>query len=158
MEINIWQILFQIFNFGLVMFLLNKVLYKPVMKMLDDRAKKINEGMSQAEKNLKAGEELEKMKKLELTKARKEAAAIMSKAEADARVKADTLIGEAKKKAKDEAAKLLDNANKEIESNHAKLEKKAVELALAMTKATLANSLSSKDVETITTGMLKAIK
>lgn len=158
MEINIWQILFQILNFGVVMFLLNKVLYKPVMKMLDDRAKKINDGMSQAEKNLKAGEEIEKTKKAEITKARKEAAAIMSKAEADARLKADSLIAEAKKKAKEEAAKLLDSANKEIESNHAKLEKQAVELAGAMTKAALAKSLSAKDVDAITAGMLKAIK
>ena len=84
MEINIYQILFQILNFGVVMYLLNKVLYKPVMKMLDDRAKKINEGMSQAEKNLKAGEEIEKTKKAEVSKARKEASSIIAAAEVDA--------------------------------------------------------------------------
>ena len=57
MEINLYQVLFQIFNFGVVMYLLNKVLYKPVLKMLDERAKKINEGMALADKNLKAAEE-----------------------------------------------------------------------------------------------------
>jgi len=33
----------QLINFGLLIFLLNKFLYKPLIKMLDDRKKKIAE-------------------------------------------------------------------------------------------------------------------
>lgn len=156
MEINISQILFQIFNFGVVMYLLNRVLYKPLMKMLDDRAKKINDGMAAAEKNLKASEESEKSKKTEIAKARKEAANIISAAEQDAKAKASEIVKTAEQKAKAEIAKLKTNAQKELESERAKLQKEASTLASAIAKKTLAETLSVKDIETITSKILKS--
>lgn len=114
MEINIWQVLFQAVNFGVILFVLNKVLYKPVMKMLDDRAKKINEGMAAAEKNLKEAGEIEKLKKAEVAKARKDAAAIIRQAEVEAKKAADSILEASKKKAKDEAERIVKNAESEI--------------------------------------------
>lgn len=155
MEINIYQILFQILNFGVVMYLLNKVLYKPVIKMLDDRAKKINEGMSQAEKNIKAGEEIEKTKKAEVNKARKEAGSIVAAAEVDAKKKADEIIKKAHEKAKEEVANMTKAAEKEIENAKAKLQKEAATLAAAMAKKALEGALTAKEVEAVTAKMLK---
>lgn len=155
MEINVYQILFQIFNFGVVMYLLNRVLYKPVMKLLDDRAKKINEGMSQAEKNLKAGEEIEKTKKAELAKARKEATALLSTATADARRKADEIIKKAHDKAKEDVAKLTASAEKELAQSKARLEKETVSLAGALAKKALEGALSAKEIEAITSKLIK---
>lgn len=155
MEINIYQILFQILNFGVVMYLLNKVLYKPVIKMLDDRAKKINEGMSQAEKNIKAGEEIEKTKKAEVNKARKEAGSIIAAAEVDAKKKADEIIKKAHEKAKEEVANMTKAAEKEIENAKAKLQKEAATLAAAMAKKALEGTLTAKEVEAVTAKMLK---
>lgn len=155
MEINIYQILFQILNFGVVMYLLNKVLYKPVIKMLDDRAKKINEGMSQAEKNIKAGEEIEKTKKTEVNKARKEAGSIIAAAEVDAKKKADEIIKKAHEKAKEEVANMTKAAEKEIENAKAKLQKEAATLAAAMAKKALEGTLTAKEVEAVTAKMLK---
>jgi len=120
MEINFLQVLFQVVNFGVILFLLNKILYKPVLKLLDDRAKKINDGMYLAEKNIKEAGETEKLKKAELAKARKEASAIIVLAEKDAKSVADSIIREARAKAKAEAVAILDGANKEVEHNQAK--------------------------------------
>ena len=156
MEINIYQVLFQIFNFGVVMYLLNKVLYKPVLKMLDERAKKINEGMALADKNIKAADESEKSKKSEIAKARKEASAILATAEKEAKAKADKIIAEAKAKAKAEAAAMMDSAAKEIESNKAKADKAIATLAIKQAQVALGGSLSAKEIEAITTSMLKA--
>ncbi len=156
MQINIYQVLFQIFNFGVVMYLLNKVLYKPVLKMLDERAKKINEGMALADKNMKAAEDAEKSKKAEIAKARKEASAILAAAEKDGKAKADKLIAEAKAKAKAESAAMIESANKEIESNRAKAEKQIAQLATKQAQKALGGSLSAKEIESITTSMLKA--
>lgn len=156
MEINIYQVLFQIFNFGVVMYLLNKVLYKPVLKMLDERAKKINEGMALADKNIKAAEESEKSKKAEIAKARKEASVILATAEKEAKAKADKIISEAKAKAKAEAAAMMDSAAKEIESNKAKADKAIAALATKQAQLALGGSLSAKEIEAITTSMLKA--
>ena len=156
MEINIYQILFQIFNFGVVMYLLNKVLYKPVLKMLDERAKKINEGMALADKNIKAAEESEKFKKAEIAKARKVAGEILATAEKEAKAKADKIISEAKSKAKAEAAAMMDTAAKEIESNKAKADKAIATLATKQAQLALGGSLSAKEIDSITTSMLKA--
>lgn len=156
MEINIYQILFQIFNFGVVMYLLNKVLYKPVMKMLDERAKKINEGMALADKNVKAAEDAEKTKKSEIAKARKEASVILATAEKEAKAKADKIISEAKAKAKLEAASILNATAKEIESNKAKADKQMTTLAVKQAQVALGGSLSAKEIEAITNSMLKA--
>jgi F-type H+-transporting ATPase subunit b len=49
----------QLINFGLLVFLLNKFLYKPLIKMLDDRKKKIAEA---AENNTKIETQLAELK------------------------------------------------------------------------------------------------
>lgn len=156
MEININQILFQILNFGVVMYLLNRVLYKPVLKMLDERAKNINEGLAMADKNMKEAQDADKAKKSEIAKARKEASAIIATAEKEAKAKADKIIAEAKAKAKAEAATMIDAASKEIESNKAKAEKAIAALAIKQAQHALGGSLSSKEIDSITSSMLKA--
>ena len=158
MEINIWQVLFQAVNFGVILFVLNKVLYKPVMKMLDDRAKKINDGMAAAEKNLKEAGEIEKLKKAEVAKARKDAAAIIRQAEVEAKKAADSILEASKKKAKDEAERIVKNAESEIAAAKKAMEGQAVELALAMAKKALAAALTAAETEKITKAMLKELK
>lgn len=122
--------------------------------MLDDRAKKINEGMSQAEKNLKAGEEIEKTKKAEVSKARKEASAIITAAEVDAKKKADEIVKKAHEKAKEEVASIIKAAEKEIENAKAKLQKESATIAAAMAKKALEDALTTKEIEAITKKLL----
>ena len=156
MEINFLQVLFQVVNFGVILFLLNKILYKPVLKLLDDRAKKINDGMYLAEKNIKEAGETEKLKKAELAKARKEASAIIVLAEKDAKAKADSIIREARAKAKAEAVAILDRANKEVEHNQAKNAKQMGILATKQLESALGKTLTAKEINAITVAMLKA--
>lgn len=47
--INLPQLIAQIVNFTLLLVILRLVLYKPILKMLDDRKQKINEGLNAAE-------------------------------------------------------------------------------------------------------------
>lgn len=154
MEINIWQVLFQALNFGVVFFLLNKLLYKPVTKLLDDRAKKINESMALAEKNAKIVEEADKLKKAELAKARKEAMAIIRTAEADAKKSADQLIEKAKAKAKEEANRILSNADSELATQKKAMESQVVELAVALAQKSLMQAVSQAEAQKITKAIL----
>lgn len=158
MEINIWQVLFQAVNFGVILFVLNKVLYKPVLNLLDDRAKKINEGMALADKNLKAAGETEKLKKEAVASARKEAASIVRTSEADAKKAGEVIIETAKEKAKIEAARILKNAESEVATKNKALEAQVVELAAAMAQKALSASLSSVDAEKITLAILAKSK
>jgi len=47
--IDLKILLAQLVNFGILIFLLSKFLYKPVLKMLDQRKKKIAESIKKAE-------------------------------------------------------------------------------------------------------------
>ena len=158
MQINIWQVLFQAFNFGLILYVLTKYLYKPLMKLLDDRAKKINEGLAAAEKNLKAASESEKIVKAELGKAKKTAATILADAEKEAKIKGAEIVEQARVKAKAEADKIrADIAGEQAELDK-QIEKKATVLATAMVKKALAETLTAKDSEKITSAIIAKLK
>ena len=158
MQINIWQVLFQTFNFGLILYVLTKYLYKPLMKLLDDRAKKINEGLAAAEKNLKAASESEKIVKAELGKAKKTAATILADAEKEAKIKGAEIVEQARVKAKAEADKIrADIAGEQAELDK-QIEKKAAVLATAMVKKALAETLTAKDSEKITSAIIAKLK
>ncbi len=158
MQINIWQVLFQAFNFGLILYVLTKYLYKPLMKLLDDRAKKINEGLAAAEKNLKAASESEKTVKAELGKAKKTAATILADAEKEAKIKGAEIVEQARVKAKAEADKIrADIAGEQAELDK-QIEKKATVLATAMVKKALAETLTAKDSEKITSAIIAKLK
>lgn len=47
--LDIRLLLAQIVNFTILLFILNKVLYKPLMRLLDDRSKKVNESLKKSE-------------------------------------------------------------------------------------------------------------
>lgn len=157
MEINFLQVLFQAVNFGVILFVLNKFLYKPIKKVLDDRQDKINEGLKAAEKNLKAQDELEKTKKQELAKARREAAKLVSDAKKDAKLQADSIVKDAKDKASQEAARIIQSAKESAKSAEADMAASVKELTIASTRKLLGSTLSDAEIKKITTAMIKKL-
>lgn len=158
MEINISQVLFQAVNFGIIMFVLNKYLYKPVKEMLENREKKINEGLAAAERNLKAEADVEKRKKDELGKARREAAKIIADAKIEAKKQAEAYLEKAKAEAKKEAGHILDAAQTSVKEEKRALQSSLKDLVVETTKKLLAETLTAKEVEKITSGMVAKIK
>lgn len=158
MEIDIKQVLLQIANFSVLMFIMNKYLYKPVLKVLKQRENKINDGLSSAEKNIKAEEELGKAKKSVLSKARREAAKILSDAKADAKTQSKAMLIEAKKQAKDELAKQEKKAQQASQSRVNEQDSKLAKLTMATVETLLRDSLSAKDVERITKETIKNLR
>lgn len=153
MEINIWQVLFQAANFGVILYVLAKYLYKPLMKLLDERAQKINEGLLAAEKNVKSAAEAEKSVKAELARAKKSGAGIISEAEKEAKTKAAQIIEDARAKAKAEAAKILSDAHVGSDAFDKKVKVEAGKLATNMVKEAL-KSLPAKEAEKITSSII----
>lgn len=89
----------QIVNFTILLVLLQKFLYKPILKVLDERKKKIA-------KSLKDAEEIEK--RLEQSSIEQEK--LLDKA----RIEAGTMIREAKEEAKALSEKTLTEANSQV--------------------------------------------
>lgn len=107
--IDLKLIIAQIVNFLILFLLLSKFLYKPIVKMLDDRKTKIEKGLSDSEAATKqlenANSEAQKIK----DKAFAEADDIMKTAKKDGDEKAVAIL----KKANEQADKIVKNANEE---------------------------------------------
>ena len=93
-------------NFGILLIVLWKFAYKPVLKMLDDRAAKITENVKNGEKIEKELAETEKTKTSLLKKAQIESDQIVN----DARTKAKGIEKDATAEASAKAAKIIEDA------------------------------------------------
>lgn len=137
--------LIQLINFSIMVFVLGKLLYKPIIRVLSERKKKIEDGL-----------EYETKMKSELLATERKRAEILDKAADEAK----KIIEEGKKlgkkteaeilvKAADEAAAIVAKGKKEIESERAEMEKslrsKTTEIASAMVEKLLSQVLSGSD-------------
>lgn len=107
MDIQLSQILFQIINFSVVLGALIFLLYKPVLKIFEERSKRIEEGQKAAEAAIMTRDEIDKEKKKMESDLKKERSKIIIEAQEDAKEKAREIIETAHKEAKEEKAKLL---------------------------------------------------
>lgn len=58
MSVDIFTIVIQIFNFLILIFILNKIIYKPLIKLMKDRKEYITDSINDADKKLKEAESL----------------------------------------------------------------------------------------------------
>jgi len=107
--INLLSFIAQIVNFLIVMLLLWKFAYKPVLKMLDERKMKIEQGLEDAEKAGKDRGEAELEAEKIREKAYKEANEILKNAKDAANAEAGELV----KKASDQADRIMKSAREE---------------------------------------------
>lgn len=95
-----WKLLLaQIVNFFILLVVLKKFAYGPIMNILKERKKRIEEGLLAAEESQKKLGEAEKEKEAILTEARKESLGIIQKSEVTAKKKEGQILAEASKKA-----------------------------------------------------------
>lgn len=96
MDIQIPQILFQLINFSVVLGLLTYLLYKPVQKVLDERAQRVSESLKEAELVAEEKEKLQTLKAKTKREAEKEAARILEDAQKLAAKRKQQLAAETK--------------------------------------------------------------
>ena len=155
--INPILLLAQIVNFAILLFLLKRFLYKPILKSLDERKSKIA-------KSLKEAEEIEK----KLQKISEEQAAILGKA----RTEASQIISEAKDETKQltekslaqtkESVQQLLNTNKKriaLEKDQMMLDakKELTELVIATTAAVAKKSVSETSDKKLVTEAIESL-
>lgn len=123
----------QIINFLLLVAILTKVAYKPLMKALDERRNRIEASIDQADRAKKEAEEFKREYQEQLAKARTEAQNIVEKATRLAEQTKDEIVTAARA----EHAKLLKEAQDEIsrERERALSELRGEVVALSMAAA-----------------------
>lgn len=140
----------QIINFLVLLFVLYKFAYGPVLNMLDKRAKKIEKGLKDAEEAKRKLDEIENSEKEILNKAKKEAQAIIKKSEEAALRSAK----EIEISAKDQSERIITEAKKQIDHEKDKVIKEAKSeiagLVVSATEKIIGERLNSdKDKELI---------
>ncbi len=139
--INVTWLLAQIVNFGVLLFILWRFAYKPVLGMLNARKQKIQESLEYAEKVKQdaAAQQKEFERKLDETRRETQAAAA-----------AAAQVGEKEREiilaqARDEARKLIDQARAQIEYERkqmlSELREQVVRLSILATHKVVSTSL-----------------
>jgi F-type H+-transporting ATPase subunit b len=108
---NLPALIAQLVNFGLLLILFSVLLYKPLLKVLDERKKRIQEGLEASEEAKRRLAETEQEVARELERARQEGQALVAQAQQiSARIQE-----EARQSARAEAEQLLERARAEIQ-------------------------------------------
>ena len=116
-HIDLKMMIAQVVNFAIVLFVLYKFAYGPLVKTMADRTNKIEKGLKDAEEARKKLEETEAKEKEALGKARKEAQIIIDSAEKTALKNKEEFLNEAKKKSEE----IVANTQKQLEEEKKKM-------------------------------------
>ncbi|HPN96630.1 MAG TPA: F0F1 ATP synthase subunit B, partial [Candidatus Moranbacteria bacterium] len=140
----------QIVNFTIVLLVLYKFAYKPILKTLNERTSKIEKGVKDAEEAKKKLEEVSIEEKEILKKAKIESQEIIKKAEETAKKEAENISVEAKK----QTEKMIVDAQKSIEQEKGKMmaevKSEIAGLVVAATEKLIGEKMSSdKDKELV---------
>lgn len=129
----------QIVNFLILAFIFKKFLYKPILKTLKERQKKIAKGLEDAETAAKDKADAEAQKEVILVKASKEAEKIIDDTKKGAEELKDKIIAEAR----NEAEKVIAAAKKEVDNQMDEMEKRAKKASLDNSVAILEKVLDT---------------
>lgn len=139
-----WKLLIaQAINFFILLFLLKKFAYGPILKMLRKRREEIEGGLKASKEAKERLERAEELKEATLQKARVEGLAIVGQAEKTAKTKQDEIIQGGHRKAE----ALVTDAKKIIEEEKAKMGEEVYQSAEALIKLGLEKVLGRMSVK-----------
>jgi F-type H+-transporting ATPase subunit b len=140
-------LLAQIFNFFVLLFLLRRFLFKPMVNMLETRKQRIADGMQAAEMARREAEAERAQLQAQIDAERREA---MERVAAASK-RGETLAAEIESSARQDAQKILDDARNEAVRERERIISEAqdqiAELAMLAAEKVLGRELSSRDTQ-----------
>ncbi len=124
-----WTLIVQAVNFLIFMVLINKFLFQPLLRLMEEREKELNGIYSEAEALKVKAEQLLKEVEETLSKAKEEAKKIIDAAVKEAREEKERIISQAQEEASIKVEKAKEEIWQAFESEKAKLEAEAEKLA-----------------------------
>jgi len=152
--IDLKLLIAQIVNFGIVLFVLYRFLYKPLLKAMQARTEKIEQGVKHAEemsqkiaeieeRSQKAKETAEKEALRVIQEAKKEGEAIIKKSQEEGRSQSEAMIA----KTKEEMAEEKENILSEVKEEIIQIVNQATAAALKKSETTLNDGLIKETVD-----------
>jgi F-type H+-transporting ATPase subunit b len=142
--VNLPLLVVFIINFIILFILLRLFLYKPVLKMLDERTKRTKEGMELAEATQKEYKQVKGEVQKQIEKGRQEAQAVI----AQALQTGERLKEESREEATKQAQVIIDRTRAELESDREKivdsLRKEFVDIAISAAEKVIKETLDKE--------------
>jgi F-type H+-transporting ATPase subunit b len=129
-QVDVWKLAFQVINFLLLLFLLNRFLFKPVLARLDERSAKIAKGLEDAEVAARDRELARAEREAAVAEARKEAADMLARANKIAEDTRNQILREAREESERLTAKARDEIAAERDRAMADIRGQVADLAL----------------------------
>jgi F-type H+-transporting ATPase subunit b len=139
-ELN-WTFFVQVINFLILMFILNKILYKPILKVLDERDERIVGGQEKAKQLIGESDTILSSYNEKLQVAKIDALGTKNSARKEAADKANVIIDEARTKAEGIISQVQQDMTQEIERV-----KKELEPEVGIMAATIAQQILGRKV------------
>jgi F-type H+-transporting ATPase subunit b len=118
--VNLSALIIQLITFLLVLWVLKRFAFKPILKVLNDRRALIEAGVKLGNEMKQKEEELEAKRQAILRKAQADADKLI----ADSKEEAKEIVSDSEAEAKNRAEGIIDAANKTIEENTKRSKKK----------------------------------
>lgn len=158
MEIKWAQLLFQLINFSILIFVLNRFLYRPILKIIEARNKKIEDSIRAAEESLKEKEKLAELKKQAQAEAREEAVKIVEAARKQADSAGREILAGAQAEAEAVIGKKMVLMEDRLRQEEKRLRQRLGGLVVSATKQLLASSLTAKDQRRLLSQRIKLLE
>lgn len=156
--VNLSVLLIQILNFGILVFILNKFLYKPILGMLAKRREKIEQGLRFSRDMEEEKASLDRKRESTLKKAREEAAAVVAEAKKQAKAEKEEIL----KTARAEVTHLREKMEKDLKSKYQQmaqeLNEQTVEVAARMSEKVISSVLTPADHQKLIRQQLAKMK
>jgi F-type H+-transporting ATPase subunit b len=130
-DVNWVGLFFQVFNFLLLLYILNRLLFRPLLARMDERSTKIEKGLEDAEAAARDRELAREEREAAVSEARKEAATMIARANKIAEDTRNEILTDARGEAEKVTARAREEITAEKERAMAELRAEVAELALA---------------------------
>ena len=150
----VWTIL----TFLLLLFVLAKFAWKPLLKMLNDREELIRSSLEDAEKAKKKLERLNAEGEAIINQARSEAQSILSEGKAAAAKLKDETLDVAKEQAKQIASEAEKQINIEKDKAIAEIKSEVVNLSMSIAEKLINKNISPEDNKALIDESLSSVK
>lgn len=140
--INTKLILIQIVNFGILLFLLHRFLYRPVIRIMNERQARIEKGMDDAKRAVAELAEASIKREEILVKTKEESKVILDSALLSAGKIKDSIQKEAEEKAKEIVRSAVEQAQEEKKKMMAEVKNEVLALAVEVTEKILGEQVT----------------
>jgi len=157
MSIHVPDIVWAIINFLILVAILNKFLYKPVTKMLDERKNEVVNNLNMAERSKQDAEKLKEEYALHLQNAKSEAQEIVVKATKMGEETKNEIVSQARVEAEKVSVKAQEEIRLEKTKALAELRDEVATLAVLAAGKIISRTIDTKDHEKMVKDFVKEV-